>query len=91
MKVSILEIILYSLIGSSVVMYFIYKTFIKPRKQNKKKIEEEMLNYFSNPELCKGFVEMQFERKQRNLIARRVRMARKANLANFNYFCTCFI
>ncbi|MBR3720886.1 MAG: hypothetical protein IKN09_04025 [Clostridia bacterium] len=58
------------------------------KSKRKKKIEEEMLSYFSNSELCKGFVEMQFERKQRNLIARRVRMARKANLANFNYFCT---
>lgn len=32
---SILEIIIYSLIGSAIVMYLIYKLFIKPKKKNK--------------------------------------------------------
>jgi len=58
------------------------------KKKRKDKIIEEMLSYFKTIDVCKEFVEKQFERKQRNLIARRVRMTRKANLANFNYFCT---
>ena len=44
--------------------------------------------YFKNEEMCKNYVEKNFERKERNLICRRIRMCRKANLANFNYFCT---
>lgn len=67
----------------------LYDKYIDLSKSKRKKIiEEEMISYFSTPEFCKSFVETQFERKQRNLICRRVRMARKANLANFNYFCT---
>lgn len=58
------------------------------KKKRKDKIIEEMLSYFKTIDVCKEFVEKQFERKQRNLICRRVRMTRKANLANFNYFCT---
>lgn len=34
------------------------------------------------------YVEAQFQRKARNAVSRRVRMSRKVNLANFNYFCT---
>lgn len=58
------------------------------KNERKAKIIEAMLPYFSKAEYCKDFVNMNFERKQRNLICRRVRMCRKANLANFNYFCT---
>lgn len=58
------------------------------RKQRKKLIIKEMLPYFEAPEYCENYVQMQMERKQRNLICRRVRMVRKANLVDFNYFCT---
>ena len=58
------------------------------KNERKKKIIELMLPYFSNLKFCENFVTINFERKQRNLICRRVRMCRKANLANFNYFCT---
>ncbi len=58
------------------------------KRERKKKIISEMLPYFSKTEYCEDFVEMNMQRKLRNLIARRVRMVRKANLANFNYFCT---
>ena len=57
-------------------------------RQRKEKIYEEMLPYFSKEEYCKDFVNVHFDRKLRNLICRRVRMCRKANLAGFNYFCT---
>ena len=66
-----------------------YKQFIDLKKtERKKKIIENMKIYFKNEEMCKNYVEKNFERKERNLICRRVRMCRKANLANFNYFCT---
>ena len=58
------------------------------RNERKNKIIYEMLPYFKDKESCEVFVFNNFERKQRNEICRRVRMCRKANLANFNYFCT---
>ena len=67
----------------------LYLRFIDLPKQSKiKNIIQEMMQYFETEEDCKLFVEANFERKKRNLICRRVRMCRKANLANFNYFCT---
>jgi len=58
------------------------------RKDRKKKIIEEMLPHFEKREHCESYVQIHMDRKQRNLICRRIRMCRKANLANFNYFCT---
>lgn len=67
----------------------LFLRFYNLSKQTRIKIIiEEMLQYFESEEDCKLFVEANFERKKRNLICRRVRMCRKANLANFNYFCT---
>ena len=67
----------------------LYKKYIDLKKnERKKKILEEMRVYFEDDDSCFRFVMNNFERKQRNLICRRIRMARKANLANFNYFCT---
>jgi len=67
----------------------LYKKYIDLRKsQRKKQIIEDMLPYFENETYCKNFVQVNMDRKQRNLICRRVRMIRKANLVNFNYFCT---
>ena len=58
------------------------------RKDRKKNIIEEMLPHFEKREYCESYVQIHMDRKQRNLICRRIRMCRKANLANFNYFCT---
>lgn len=67
----------------------LYKKYIDLKKnERKKKILEEMRVYFEDIDSCFRFVMNNFERKQRNLICRRIRMIRKANLANFNYFCT---
>ena len=67
----------------------LYKKYIDLKKSvRKNKILEEMRIYFEDSESCFRFVMNNIERKQRNLICRRIRMARKANLANFNYFCT---
>ena len=67
----------------------LYVKYIDLKKSaRKKKILEEMRVYFKDSESCFRFVMNNFERKERNLICRRIRMVRKANLANFNYFCT---
>lgn len=59
-----------------------------PRKERKKLIIEKMIPLFENEEECTIFVNANIERKQRNLVCRRVRLSRKTYLANFNYFCT---
>ena len=67
----------------------LYSKHIDLKKLERKKlIVNEMQSYFKDIEKCEAFVNTNFERKQRNLICRRVRMVRKANLAGFNYFCT---
>ena len=59
-----------------------------PRKERKSAILAAMLPYFQDEFAAKMFVEGNFNRKIRNLIARKIRLARKANLQEFNYFCT---
>jgi len=48
----------------------------------------KMRQYFYTDRQAYDFIDTNFERKKRNLICRRVRMTRKANLQEFNYFCT---
>ena len=67
----------------------LYSKYIDNKKTERKKlIIRDMLPYFANIKFCEDFVNTNFERKQRNLICRRIRMVRKANLVDFNYFCT---
>ena len=67
----------------------IYKETIgMKRSQRKRTILERMKPYFERETTLQTFVEVNLERKYRNLICRRVRMVRKANLQDFNYFCT---
>ena len=67
----------------------LYSKYIDLKKKDRKKmILNDMRDYFEDYEKCEAFVNINFDRKQRNLICRRVRMIRKANLVNFNYFCT---
>ena len=67
----------------------LYMKYIDLKKRERKqKILNEMQSYFETYDKAKEFIEINFERKLRNLICRRIRMTRKANLANFNYFCT---
>lgn len=68
------------------VLYLKYSYLKKDEKTNA--IIAEMRPYFSTDLGCKFYIAEQFERKKRNLICRKTRMVRKANLANFNYFCT---
>lgn len=61
--------------------------FVKYRER-KEKIIEAMLPYFENEESAVEYVDRNLERKRRNLIVRRIRLTRKANLQNFNFFVT---
>lgn len=47
-----------------------------------------MRPYFPSEQAARTYVESNLMRKQRNLVARRIRMSRKANLQTFNYFVT---
>ena len=67
----------------------LYKKYLDlPKKERHYKIMEGMEAYFDTVEQLKWYVDLGFERKYRNLVARRIRMVRKARLARFNYFCT---
>lgn len=66
-----------------------YSEYINERRsERRKKIIEAMLPYFDDRTATENFVDVNMARKKRNLICRRVRMVRKANLADFNYFVT---
>ena len=54
----------------------------------KSELVQKMAPYFNSLEEAKYFVDRHLERKQRNLILRRIRLVRKANLQEFNFFCT---
>ena len=58
------------------------------KNQRRKIIFDKMRHYFDTDEKTNNFVNINLERKQRNLISRRIRMTRKANLQEFNYFVT---
>lgn len=67
----------------------LYRENLSLSKQERRKtIIEAMRPYFQTQEQAADYVAVQFERKRRNLICRRVRLMRKANLQNFNYFVT---
>lgn len=59
-----------------------------PRYRRKAEIFKGMLPYFETEEAAQTYVDTQMWRKIRNLIARRVRMMRKVNLQDFNFFVT---
>ena len=58
------------------------------RHERKKALIERMRPYFDTEEKTRLYVTVNIERKLRNLICRRIRLSRKANLQEFNYFCT---
>lgn len=67
----------------------IYKENIYKKSRERKAILlKAMRPYFKTDDAAKNYVESNLERKKRNMISRRVRLTRKANLANFNYFVT---
>lgn len=58
------------------------------KKEQKEKLIAGMRPYFRNEQATADYVEAQLRRKKRNLICRRIRFTRKANLQEFNYFVT---
>lgn len=67
----------------------LYKDSLNLSKyQRKSHILKKMTPYFESEDKASEFVTVNLERKQRNLICKRIRMTRKANLQEFNYFCT---
>ncbi len=64
------------------------KNLSKTKKEKKEILENELSKYFENKKQAKEYVEKNLERKKRNSIIRRTRLARKVNLQEWNYFCT---
>lgn len=64
------------------------KSVEMPRAKRHDFLVKALLPYFPNRELVLHYVEIQMQRKLRNLVCRRVRVNRKVNLNEFNYFCT---
>lgn len=58
------------------------------RRKRKREIIKGMLPYCKDYEDAKLFTELNLRRKRNNLIARRIRMTRKANLQEFTHFVT---
>lgn len=59
-----------------------------PKKSRKKYIVSQMKPYFSNKAETTAYVDVNLQRMVRNRICRQIRLWRKINLQNFNYFCT---
>ena len=69
--------------------YRINKKYIfEPKAKRRKILCKELRPYCKDDSETELFVELNLRRKQKNLIARRIRMTRKANLQAFNYFVT---
>ena len=58
------------------------------KSERRKRIITAMLPYFKNETETAYYVDANLERKKRNLICRRIRLSRKINLQDFNYFVT---
>ena len=67
----------------------LYKdNFSVNKAARRKKLLAAFRPYFDNEEQLISFVDNNLYRKYRNLVTRRTRMIRKANLQDFNYFVT---
>ena len=58
------------------------------RGERKTYLRDNLLPFFEKEEYCESFIAQHLERKRRNLVVRRIRMVRKVNLQEWNYFCT---
>ncbi len=58
------------------------------RSERKAYLRDNLIPFFDTEECCNNFIKSHLERKRRNLIVRRIRMVRKVNLQEWNYFCT---
>lgn len=67
----------------------LYQDSLSVKKhERRKRIIAAMLPYFKDETETAYYVDRNLERKQRNLICRRIRLTRKINLQDFNYFVT---
>lgn len=67
----------------------LYDEYIElPRSKRKEAVLADMLPYFKSESSARLYVDGQFERKQRNLISRRMRLARKVNMQELDHFVT---
>jgi len=67
----------------------LYKENINLTKaQRRKIIIQAMRPYFHTEQATVDYVNIQMERKYRNIVSRRIRLLRKVNLQHFNYFVT---
>ncbi len=64
------------------------KNIAKKPNVRKRIIVESMLPYFKTKTQAVNYVAAQFERRERNLICRRMRLKRKVYLQEWSYFCT---
>ena len=58
------------------------------RKEKAEEMVKELEYLFNSESETREYVESYIEKKKRNLIERRKRLARKINLGRWNYFCT---
>ena len=58
------------------------------RKEKAEEMVKELGNLFNSESETREYVEIYIEKKKRNLIERRKRLARKINIGRWNYFCT---
>lgn len=58
------------------------------KRKRRKRIITAMLPYFEDEAAAAEYVDIHLQRKQRNLVARRVRLTRKVHLHDFNFFVT---
>ena len=60
----------------------------KNKKEKIEKLKEKLKNEFNTEKELKEYIEMNLERKRRNAIVRKIRLMRKVNLQEWDYFCT---
>ncbi|MCM1368202.1 MAG: hypothetical protein NC184_05300 [Roseburia sp.] len=67
----------------------LYKKYLHLKsKAREEQILADMRVFFPKDKKLEEYIKDKLEKKKRNLICRRKRMVRKANLADFNFFCT---
>lgn len=59
-----------------------------PKSARKRFLTDSMRPFFKDAETTENYVMLNMERRYRNLVTRRIRLIRKVNLQNFNYFVT---
>ena len=56
--------------------------------ERKNYLRDNLLPFFDKEEYCENFIKHHLERKHRNVVVRHIRLNRKVNLQDWNYFLT---